>query len=207
MKKLLILLFSFFLLSSPSVFADDISDFKIEGISIGDSLLDYMTEEEILEEIERNKNDYSHLKDPNKYIEIYFWKEFPPYDRISVFIKNNSLNKYVSNSNEKFKILSTFGSIYYVNDIGNCRVKKQEIMDVVSGMFPDKKIQESTRPHRGDPSGDSRLESFAVFFPSGSSIQVGCTDFEETFRIKSNQTEGLNFSIVSEEILNWFNNK
>ena len=39
-------------------------------------------------------------------IEIYFWKEFPPYDRISVFIKNNSLNKYVSNSNEKFKIYS-----------------------------------------------------------------------------------------------------
>ncbi len=56
MKKLLILLFSLFFLSSPSVFADDISDFQIEGISIGDSLLDYMTEEEILEEIERTKD-------------------------------------------------------------------------------------------------------------------------------------------------------
>ena len=51
MKKLLILLFSIFLLSSPSVFADDISDFEIEGMSIGDSLLDYMTEEKILKEI------------------------------------------------------------------------------------------------------------------------------------------------------------
>ena len=49
MKKLLILLFSlFFLISSPSIFADDISDFQIEGISIGDSLLDYMTEDEIM---------------------------------------------------------------------------------------------------------------------------------------------------------------
>ena len=27
--------------------ADDISDFEIEGMSIGDSLLDYMSEEEI----------------------------------------------------------------------------------------------------------------------------------------------------------------
>ena len=207
MKKLLVLLCSLFLLNSPYVYADDFSDFMIEGISIGDSLLDYMTEDEILEEIERNKNDYSHLKESNKYIEIYFFKEFPPYDRISVFIKNNSLNKYLSNSNAKFKILSTFGSIYFINDIGNCRVKKQEIMDVVSEMFPDKKIQESTIPHRGDPSGDSRLEAFAIFFPSGSSIQVGCTDFEETYRIKSNQTEGLNVSIISEEILNWFNNE
>ena len=56
MKKLLILLFSFFLYS-PSVFADDISDFQIEGISIGDSLLDYMTEDEILKEIELNYDD------------------------------------------------------------------------------------------------------------------------------------------------------
>ena len=58
MKKLLILLFSLFFLSSPSVFADDISDFEIEGISIGDSLLDYMTEDEILEEIKENKDHY-----------------------------------------------------------------------------------------------------------------------------------------------------
>ena len=41
MKKLLLLLFSLFFISSPSVFADDISDFQIDGISIGDSLLDY----------------------------------------------------------------------------------------------------------------------------------------------------------------------
>ena len=54
MKKLLALLFSLFLLSSSSVFAEDISDFEIEGISIGDSLLDYMTEDEILEEIEES---------------------------------------------------------------------------------------------------------------------------------------------------------
>ena len=52
MKKLLALLFSLLFLSSPSVFADDISDFTIEGMSIGDSLLDYMTEEEILNKIE-----------------------------------------------------------------------------------------------------------------------------------------------------------
>ena len=74
MKKLLALLFSILLLSSPSVFAEDISDFQIEGISIGDSLLDYMTEDEILEEIELNNNDYSYLKESNKYAEVYIRK-------------------------------------------------------------------------------------------------------------------------------------
>ena len=73
MKKLLILLFSFFLLSSQSIFADDISDFTIEGISIGNSLLDYMTEDEILEEIELSisLNDNYYLNEPFKYLDIY----------------------------------------------------------------------------------------------------------------------------------------
>ena len=47
MKKLstylFLILFSF---SAPS-FADDIRDFQIEGMSVGDSLLDYFSEEKI----------------------------------------------------------------------------------------------------------------------------------------------------------------
>ena len=88
MKKLLVLLFSLFFLSSPSVFADDISDFEIEGISIGDSLLDYMTEDEILKEIEKNKDRYSYLNEPNKYAEVYLIKDFQTYEAIAFFIKN-----------------------------------------------------------------------------------------------------------------------
>ena len=37
----------FVLLFSFSMLADDISDFQIEGMSIGDSALDYFSEEEI----------------------------------------------------------------------------------------------------------------------------------------------------------------
>ena len=51
MKTLLTL---FVLLFSSSVFADDISDFEIEGISIGDSLLEHLSEEIILSEIKTN---------------------------------------------------------------------------------------------------------------------------------------------------------
>ena len=61
-----ILLTFFVLFFSSSVVADDISDFEIEGISIGDSLLDYMTEDEILEQIERTKDYFLYLKDPHK---------------------------------------------------------------------------------------------------------------------------------------------
>ena len=92
MKKLLILLFSVFLLSSTAVFANDISDFQIEGISIGDSLLDYMTEDEILKEIERTKGSHYYLKEPNKYSVIYspdhLDNNLTTYDYLSFMIRN-----------------------------------------------------------------------------------------------------------------------
>ena len=46
MKKLLGILVLGLLFSS-SVFAEDISDFQIEGISIGDSALEYFTEKRL----------------------------------------------------------------------------------------------------------------------------------------------------------------
>ena len=46
-----IILTFFVLFFSSSVVAEDISDFEIEGISVGDSLLDYMSEDEIKKEI------------------------------------------------------------------------------------------------------------------------------------------------------------
>ena len=53
--------------------ADEISDFQIEGISIGDSLLDHYSEEEILKEIERNLNFYVTQGLDNTFVEVYFF--------------------------------------------------------------------------------------------------------------------------------------
>ena len=46
MKKILRIVFLCFLLST-SAYTDNIKDFKIESISIGDSALDYFTEPQI----------------------------------------------------------------------------------------------------------------------------------------------------------------
>ena len=61
MKKLLAIAVLSLFLIIPSQ-ADDISDFQIEGVNIGESLLDYATEEEIkikLDEfLEKAKADF-----------------------------------------------------------------------------------------------------------------------------------------------------
>ena len=203
MKKLLILLFSLFLLSSPSVFADDISDFEIEGISIGDSLLDYMTEDEILKEIEIRKDWYSFLKEPSKYSHIYLLKDFLIYDEVSFFIKNNSTNKYLTNKSEKYKILLLAGSIDYIEDIDGCMKERDEVAEIISDMFPNSSKEEYSYSHGADPSGKSMKYDVIFQHDSGAEIEVSCDNFEENYRIKNNSTEGLNLSISTAETTNW----
>ena len=62
MLRVIIILTLFFNFQSLTK-AENISDFEIEGISIGDSLLDYLSEKEIIAEIEINKPSYNYLND------------------------------------------------------------------------------------------------------------------------------------------------
>ena len=207
MKKLLTLLFSVFLFSSPSVLADDISDFQIEGMSIGDSLLDYMTEVEILEEVEFNKMDYYYLNEPNKYAEVYLWKEdFPTYDDMAFIIKNNLKNQFVTNKNdekEKYTILSIRGIIQYEEDFDGCEVKKDEVVRELTKIFPNVLKNEWTKVHPIDPSGNSIVVGVEFGFESGDAVDIKCIDFEENFRIKNNYGEGLTVSIRYKEVSSW----
>ena len=195
------------LLSSPSVFADDIYDFTIEGMSIGDSLLDYMTEDEILEEIEINKDMYLHLKEPNKYAQVYLFKDFPTYDKISFLIKNNSTNQYVTDKNEKYTILYIRGMITYNEDFDSCIAKRDEISETLSKVFPNANTRSKVLEHSIDPSGNSFIDVVYFDFDSGGTAEVYCSNFEETFRIKKNWNEGLSVSITSAEVHDWLNDR
>ena len=74
MKKILGIVFLGFLLNT-SAYTDDIKDFEIESISIGDSALDYFTESRIkngeLDWFNYSYKEYSHTLVPGK--GIYDW--------------------------------------------------------------------------------------------------------------------------------------
>jgi hypothetical protein len=206
MKKLLILLFSFFLLSSPSVFADDISDFEIEGISIGDSLLDYMTEDEIHEEIEFTKDWFSFLKEPNKYAEVKINSNFSQYDEVSAYVKNNNLNKYVSNKNEKYTILAIRASIYYPQDFDNCIKERDEIVEIFSKILPSAIKSEYYEYHAADPSGESIADSVYLDNLPYEGTRYICTDWGESISSKNNWEDHLSIYLETQEIIEWFEN-
>ena len=203
MKKLLIFLFSIFFLSSPSVFADDISDFQIEGISIGDSLLDYMTEEEILEEIELNIERFPYLNKPYKYVQVNLDTGLQTYDQLSFLVKNNSTNKYITDKNEKYTILYIRGLINYIEDFDSCIQERDEVAEIISEMFPNTQKNEWKHDYTPDPSGKSFVEAKEFVFASKNEIQLQCLHLEKTFRIKSNWLEGLSISIGTNETKIW----
>jgi hypothetical protein len=206
MKKLLVLLFSLFFFSSTAVFADDISDFEIEGISIGDSLLDYMTEDEILKEIEINKNinNNDHLKEPNKYSEAYLFNYSSTYEAgLSFYVKNNSQNQYVSNKDEKYTILFIRGRIDYIEDFDSCITKRDEIVEILSGLFPNVQKIEKNWTYELDPSGNSIMDDVVFAFDSKDKVNLRCSNWDENYRIKRNWSEGLNVVMQTKEIDEW----
>ena len=92
MKRILAIIVLIFSLQSLTK-ADDIRDFQIEGMSIGDSLLNYFTEEEI--------NNKEKLYWKKKYISIIFnyLPSFEVYDAVQFTYKTND---------KEFKIYSKF---------------------------------------------------------------------------------------------------
>ena len=108
-------------------FANDISEYQIEGISIGDSLLDHLSKEEIAKEIEANKSAYNYLTD--EFGEVYLFGNLDTYDRLSFMVKPKD---------EHYTIHSIRGSITYDDKLEQCLAKQKEIekkLDIMCDAF------------------------------------------------------------------------
>ena len=110
----LVLIFSF----QSWTKADDVSDLEIEGMSIGNSLLDYMTEKEIKKYTGKN-----YYKVDKFLVANFSLPSFETYDSVQVNYKKND-NKYI--------IHSIGGDIDYYNNIEDCYKQKDEIVAEIS---------------------------------------------------------------------------
>ena len=189
MKKLLLILF---LSISQITSADELSDFEVLGMSIDDNLLDFITEDEILDEIDKRKklNRYSHLKEPNKFLEITVSKqENDLYDGAVVFIKNT-----IPRDNTIYGIR---GYRYYIEDFDACIKKRNQIAEILTDFFPDAKTGSLITE------GKNKITDNFSIGNSERIIDVNCIDLEETYRLKHNFKEGLEFVIRNKEFSDW----
>ena len=175
--------------------ADDISDLQIEGISIGDSLLDHLSKEEIINEIEANKPTYNYLN--NDFGEVYFFGNFDTYNHLSFMVKPKD---------KDYTIYFIKGSLSYDNKLEQCFAKQKEIEKEFSKMYKNAKKNKSTLEFDWDPTGESVTHNIAFYLDSGGYSEINCTKYKKSIKIENNWKDALQVIIGTEETLDWFSN-
>ena len=183
------ILLTFFVFFFPSLLlANDISDFEIEGMSIGDSALDYFSEEEIKNNLQNYYNDNTYLV-----TELEFLSSFKVYDAIQIHFKNSDKNYFIE---------SITGFLDYPNNIHECYDKKNQINDKISFLFQNMQNDKYDFPHNGDKSGKS-IVSVSEFFNDDFYIRVSCTawakelGYLDTLQVAIDKTEFLDWVATS----------
>ena len=187
-----ILLTLFVLLFSSSVVAEDISDFQIEGMSIGDSLLDYFSEDEIKENIRKNAYRY---KTDKKFTSLEFSGSFfEVYEDVQISYKTSDKN---------FKIYYLAGLLFFDN-MKNCYKQKNEIVDDLSQLLLNaSKIDKGTIKHPSDDSGKSTVNKVVFYFKSLDIIAVKCTDWSDAMYSKYSWVDNLRVVLKTKEFDDW----
>ena len=178
-----------FLFFSLNILADDISDFQIEGISIGDSLLEYMTMEEINNEIDFIYEKYNNSKSKNIAI-VNYYKDLQTYDGLTIDFKTND---------PRFEIAGISGIINYKDNFNNCLSKQKIIFEEVKILLNDVQYYEfEPYSHEGYPEGDIILYTISFFLDENkrSNLEIICWDISD----KMNIPNRLDFSLKSHEL-------
>ena len=182
-KKLIILVLFLSLLGCER--GPLIEDYKIEGISLGDSLLDFMSEEKIKSEIERNKELYKSSGD--EFGEVYKLDGLETYDFISFFVEPKD---------KKYIIQGVFG-IFKYKDMNKCYERQNEIVEEFSTIYKNTERENGIAKQPDDPSGKSTITYYYFYFDSGEVISVECYYFTNNME---SQEDSLAVSIINKEV-------
>ena len=195
MKNFLGILVLIFTLQTPSL-ADDIRDFQIEGMSVGDSLLDYFSKEEI-----KKHTNAEHLQFPNKKFTIVHFdsiganaiKSLKVYEAVRLSYKTSS---------KKYIIHEIAGAFYYEDNFKDCFNKKDKIVKEISQIFKDSAKQEGEQKHQHDKTGNSKFIQTNFTLPSGDGVSVTCYDWSDKM-VKTGLWDQLEVSLVSKEYIHF----
>jgi len=167
--------------------ADDIKDFEIEGMSIGDSLLDFYSKKEIQN--------------------FYNYDDLPSDMKFRIADVNNSNSKqyeafqfFYKPEDKKFIIHSISGRIFCESD-NECKNILESIKSDLSKSFVNKILKKSTFKHTDDPSGKSTITMYSIKFNEGE-IDIGYTNWSD----KMKYSDHVGVSISTTEVINWTRN-
>ena len=192
MKYLLLALFliSFFQFSTK---ADDIREFELEGMSVGESLLIFKDKKFIQNRL-NDSNTFFYKNKTFAVIGLDILSDL--FEGISATIKPKDKNSI---------IYAIEGRLFFPNDMKKCRTKMDEISNDISSIFPDVKptLLNSVK-HGYDKTGNTFFDAY-LFELSNGHLEIFCIDWSNEITKKENFTDELKLIINSQELRNWIN--
>ena len=184
MKRLSLYLFLvFFSLQTPSQ-ADDIRDFQIEGISIGDSALDYFSEKEL-----KKMKSTSDRTKKKTYMRYCFDSK----------VYKNKVCFYITKNDKSYIIKSISGHIKFPNDIAGCYKLQNEVDSEIKEIFTNSMRNERTYKHSGDKSGKTKEKDIIYKIKSGAEAGTACIDYGKEYGTKYNLPDSFQVFLDSKE--------
>ena len=193
MKKL-ILIFILTLSFHPLAKANDVSDLQIEGMSVGDSLLNFFDKNTIKNGIIKNHN---YNDDSFFTIEIYNHKSFNEYQNVSFNVKKND---------NTFKIYDISGFNFYTTGAQECLDKVDKVSIEISDVLKNLNKTSNTGPHIGDPTNKSITKQVIYWHDSGS-INIECYDWSEKITQEKSWMDNFSVGVSTKEFNNWLQKK
>ena len=146
--------------------ADDIRDFQIEGISIGDSALDFIKKDYLL----AHKQDWFQSNEFSIAAEMDL-NFLNMYDTLQIVYRTDD---------NKFKIEGIEAIKFYEKNIQQCQSKFDEVFSEIRSIFQDLEISEKrTVKHDADKTGKSTVTDQGFFTSKNDSIIIACYDWSE----------------------------
>ena len=190
MKKFLLTLILIFSVQSLTN-ADDIRDFEIEKLSIGESALKFFSESELKKNVRQNQYQGSDGKFYDVQVRKY---DFDIYDEITLVFKKGDKN---------YEIYSIGGIIYYGNQTKKCLSDYKKILNEIENIFPNHtKDSWKNQKHHQDPSGKSLVNGTLMILESEATVEVACYSWSDEMKLEDYVLVAIN----SKEFENWLIN-
>jgi len=167
--------------------ADDIRDFQIEGMSIGDSALKILSKEKL----EKYKIDGAIYEDKRFYVtKAISLNNFQIYDSIELHLK-------VKDSN--YIIYSISGKIIYKDNYEGCVLELESILPDLKQTFPNAKVHDlGVDIWKNYNNQEIKTKSYFLQLPSGDEIALECYDQPKE---RTHNPDSLKISIDSKEFV------
>ena len=188
-KKSLFILLLLGFISISSNAAEDIKDIQVDGISIGDKVLDHLSKSEYKQNIKEKFYKDKNVITVSKY-------NTKNYDRIQL--------TYFENDKDK-KIYAIAGVIMFPTDIQKCLDKKEKILENILEVTNKNKseVRNGVDPLHFDTIGKSKMYYSFIRLDDGGITQISCDDWSDKITKKKDWIDSLKVSIFSKESISF----